>query len=154
MSRRTLTQAPNPNQAPPVSIATRRDLFGTMGALLLLTAAESGTAKAPELDGELIAMCEEAMAIDRESNRLWDACPMEAEHPAWEAYHTHTNATLDRWHELVIEISAMPSRTPEGLRAKAAVARSAMPVDRADDGDPCDLLALSLYADMLGRAGA
>ncbi len=57
MSGRTLTRAPNPHQAPPVPIATRRDLFGTMGALLLLTAAEAGPAKAAELDGDLIAMC-------------------------------------------------------------------------------------------------
>ena len=154
MSRRTLQRAPNPHAAPPVAIATRRDMFGAVGAMLLLTAAEAGPAKAAELDGELLSCCAEALAIDRESNRLWNACPMEAEHPAWPAYYAHENATLARWHELVVEISAIPSRTPEGLRAKAAVARSAMPQDRVDDPDPCDRLAVSLYDDMLGRPGA
>ena len=57
MSRRTLSRAPNPHAAPPVAIATRRDLFGTMGAMLLLTAAEAGTAKAAELDGNLLEAC-------------------------------------------------------------------------------------------------
>ena len=154
MSRRTLQRAPDPHQAPPVSIATRRDLFGTMGAMLLLTAAEAGPAKAAELDGELLACCAEALAIDRESDRLWDACPMDGEHPAWAAYNAHVDATVPHWQDLVLQISATPARTPEGLRAKAAVARGAMPEDRIDDPDPCERLALSLYRDVLGRAGA
>jgi hypothetical protein len=54
MSRRALTRAPNPHAAPPVAIATRRDLFGTFGAMLLLSAAEAGPAKAAELDGNLL----------------------------------------------------------------------------------------------------
>ena len=35
MSRRTLTRAPDPHRPPPVPIATRQDLFDSMGALLL-----------------------------------------------------------------------------------------------------------------------
>jgi hypothetical protein len=47
MTRRTLQRVPDPRHAPPVSIATRRDLFGTIGALLLLTAAEAGDPRRP-----------------------------------------------------------------------------------------------------------
>ena len=159
MSRRTLQRAPNPHAAPPVAIATRRDLFGTMGAMFLLTAAEAGPAKAAELDGELLSYCAEALAIDRESNRLWEiACALPGDltghEPAFVAYDDNEDATLGEWHDLVRRVSSIPARTPEGLRMKAAVARSAMPQDRVDDPDPCDLLAMSLYADMLGRAGA
>ena len=159
MSRRTVTRAPDPHAAPPVAIATRRDLFGTMGAMFLLTAAEAGPAKAAELDGELLECCAAAMAIDRESNRLWDAAVAAAAdspagHPAWRAYDDNEDATLGEWHDLVHQISDTPARTPEGLRMKAAVARSAMPGERKDDLAPCDRLALSLYADMLGSAHA
>jgi hypothetical protein len=159
MSRRTLMRAPDPHMPPPLAIATRRDLFGSIGALLLLTAAEAGPAKAAELDGELLACCAEALAIDGESDRLWDgavavAADATADHSAWQAYNDNEYVTLGEWHDLVRRISDTPARTPEGLRMKAAVARSAMPGERKDEPDPCDRLALSLYEDMLGRAGA
>ena len=159
MSRPTLTPAPNPHQAPPVSIATRRDLFGTMGALLLLTAAEAGSVKAAELDGELIAMCDEVVAINRKSDRLWEmvyAHPEDTEgtHPSYAAYSAYEDATLSRRLGLIDAIVDTPARTPEGLRAKAATARSTMPVEPIEDRSRGDRLALSLYADMLGRAGA
>ena len=130
-----------------------------MGALLLLTAVEAGSAKAAELDGELLECCTEALAIDRESNRLWEvACALPGDltghEPAFLAYDEHEDATLGEWHDVVRRISSMPARTPEGLRMKAAVARCAMPGERKDDLAPCDRLALSLYADMLGSASA
>lgn len=159
MSRRTGVRAPNPQQPPPVSIATRRDLFGTMGALLLLTAAEAGQAKAAELDGELIACCTEALWIDTESRRLWTiwlATPeiVGVQQPEQIAYDAHEAATLDRWHELVDHVCTLPARTPEGLRDKIAVARSAYPAERRDDPDPCDRLALAAFADVLAGGAA
>ncbi len=42
----------------------RRRLFGSAGAMLLLTAAEAGPGTAEELDGELLACCAEAVAAD------------------------------------------------------------------------------------------
>ena len=85
MSRRTLTRAPNPHAAPPVSAATRRDLFGTMGALLLLTAAEAGTTKAAELDGELLECCAEATALEAHAKALTNGIPSSGRSPEWEA---------------------------------------------------------------------
>ena len=129
-----------------------------MGALLLLTAAEAGTAKAAELDGDLITMYEETVTIEQESNRLWKiACARPDDfsdtHPAFVAYDTHEDATLSRRAELVDAVIETPARTPEGLRAKSAVARSAVPQERVDEGDPCDRLALSLCADRSCHAG-
>ena len=159
MSRRIFHRAPDPHQAPPVSAATRRELFGTMGAMLLLTAVEAGTAKAAELDGELLACCAEALAIDRESDRLWATClalPDAAadDHPAWAAYDAHTETTRGPWHALARRIGELPARTPEGLRAKVAAARSAIPGGRREDPEPCDRLAWSVFEDVLGRAWA
>ena len=149
MSRRILAPAPNPHQAPPVSAATRRELFGTMGALLLLTAAEAGTAKATELDGELLALCNEAVALHEgsvaatdtmEAAELMHSGPGSA--AAWDAVYAST-AT---WHELCAEIADLPARTPEGLLGKAKVLRRVVALEEP--------LVASLCRDILGRAGA
>ena len=157
MSRRTLARPVLPQHVP--ASATRRNLFGSMGALLLLTAAEAGPAKAGELDGELLACCAEALAIEYESNRLYAVCcalqsRSLSSRLADAAYDAHEDATLDTWHELVDRICDLPARTPEGLRQKAAVARSAVPTERRDEPDPVDRLAWSVFGDVLGRAGA
>ena len=158
MSHRTLARAPDPHAAPPVSIATRRDLFGTIGAMLLLTAAEAGDAKAQELDGELMACCSELLAIDAECYRL-DAVASaidggDPHHPAWFACDDYSSATNDRWHELADQIAATPARTPEGLRAKVQAARTAIHGEAKESPDPMDRLAWSVFADVLGRVGA
>ena len=158
MSQRTFTRAPNPHAAPPVAIATRRNMFGTMGAFLLLTAAEAGDAKAQELDGELMACCSELLAIDAESDRL-DAVAAATDggdprHPAWFAADDYSDATNDRWHELANQIVATPARTPEGLRAKVQAARTAIHGEAKDTPDPMDRLAWSVFDDVLGRVGA
>ncbi len=148
MSRRTSTRAPDPHAAPPVSIATRRDLFGTMGALLLLTAAEAGPAKAAELDGELLALCDEAVALHKENVAATDAIeaaglmhsgPGSA--AAWAVVY-HRSAT---WRDLCAEIADLPARTPEGLIGKAKVLRRVVALEEP--------LVASLCRDLLGRAG-
>ena len=134
---------------PPVSAATRRDLFGTMGAMLLLTAAEAGPAKAAELDGNLLALCNEAVALHEASTDATDAI-MATDPPlarlqstaAWKAVYARS-AT---WHELCAEIADMPARTPEGLRAKAIVLRRVIALEEP--------LVASLCRDLLGRIGA
>ena len=166
MSRRALTRAPNPHAAPPVAIATRRDLFGTMGAMLLLTAAEAGTAKAAELDGRLLAAVREWQPWDRERravNAIYrefpDSHAPDGRHIADERFDAYT----DQWHALVDEIVETPARTPEGIMVKATVLRSALEDYRSGDAGcpanednitPSDRLAWSLVTDMLGRVGA
>ncbi len=149
VSRRTLARAPHQHQAPPVSTATRRDLFGSMGALLLLTAAEAGPAKATELDGELLALCDEAVALHQESVAAADAIdaanlPFSSRkgRAAWEAVYARS-AT---WRELCEQIAALPARTPEGLVGKACVLRGVVALEEP--------MVASLCRDLLGRAGA
>ena len=112
---------------PPVPAATRRNLFGAAGALLLLTAAEAGPAKAAELDGELLACCAEMLAIDGESDRLWAICLAlpddQPRHPAYQAHGDHWDAQGNRYWALAERICQLPARTPEGLRWKARGSR-------------------------------
>lgn len=149
MSHRTLQRVPSTHEAPPVSSATRRDLFGTMGALLLLTAAEAGLAKAAELDGELLALCDEAVMLHEGSVAMTDA--IEAADPAlygpgskvaWEAVY----ARSDAWRDLCAQIAVLPARTPEGLIGKARVLRRVVALEEP--------LVASLCRDVLGRVGA
>lgn len=86
MSRRAIVRAPNPHMPPPVSAATRPDLFGTMGAMLLLSAAEAGSAKAAELDGELLARRAEALSLCAEADRITDVVDdLPLSDPRWKA---------------------------------------------------------------------
>ncbi len=149
MSRSTFQRAPDPHSIPPTSLATRRDLFGTMGAMLLLTAAEAGPAKAAELDGQLLGLCDEAVALHAENVAATDAIDAaglrlssEEGAAAWEAVYARS-AT---WHDLCAEIAALPARTPEGLRGKAIVLRRVVALEEP--------LVASLCRDLLGRAGA
>lgn len=142
--------------------ATRRQLFGASAAMLLIGSAAAGEGKARELDGELIDACAAALAIDQESNRLYDAAPEDAPetHPAWMAWHTHLQDIYwgmagegPSFHQLVARISELPARTPEGLAAKVAVARAALPQGR-EDLEPCEVLVWSVLDDMAGSVGA
>ena len=151
MSRCILTRAPNPHAAPPVSAATRRDLFGTMGAMLLLTAAEAGPAKAAELDGELLALCDEAVALHAASDAaletLLDAVqdgtrPAVARGDDWDDVYAQSAA----WREVCARIADIPARTPEGLLGKATVLRRVVALEEP--------LVASLCRDLLGRISA
>ncbi len=151
---RLLNRAPNPHQAPPVSIATRRDLFGTMGAMLLLTAAEAGPAKAAELDGELLACCAELQAADRDLAAAEADASVDVE---------DIGPFCDRRDTLVAAVTALPARTPEGLRCKAEALRATLAADVPgaqpngfwdEVAQPHERLAMSLCRDLLGRVGA
>ena len=145
MSGGTLQRAPDPHQAPPVAAATRRDLFGTMGALLLLSAAEAGSAKALELDRELLACCQEADALEARSNALTRGLPIDASLPVWK----EADRLDDQAYDLRDRVVDLPARTPEGLQAKAQLV-----VSRLEANGLATELALSLARDVLGRAGA
>ena len=114
------TRALHPHQAPPISIATRRTLFGTMGAMLLLSAAEAGSDKATELDGELLACC----AGFHEANRASVAFNYDPD-PSDEK----SIRLSDNREALLERLIDLPARTPEGLMAKAAALQVAMHTD-------------------------
>ena len=151
MSRRTLTRAPDPHAAPPVSAATRRDLFGTMGAMLLLTAAEAGPAKAVELDGELLALCDKAVALHAASDAVLETLLNAVQDGTrtavvrgddWDDVYTQSST----WQEVCARIADIPARTPEGLVGKATVLRRVVALEEP--------LVASLCRDLLGRVGA
>jgi hypothetical protein len=91
---------------------SRRALFGAPAALLLLAAPASGATNARELDGELLAMCAEAMRLDLASETIDGGDAIDA--------------MLTQWGELADTIAVTPARTPEGLQAKATVIRHLM----------------------------
>jgi hypothetical protein len=87
-------------------------------AMLVLAASAAGSAKAEELDGKLIRLCNEGCDIHAGSVRI------ELEHEArgLEApFETVIWPRTARWHELCQQIVDAPARTPEGMRAKARV---------------------------------
>ena len=149
MSRRGLTRAPDPHAGPLVAIATRRDMFGTLGAMLLLTAAEAGPAKAAELDGRLLGLCDKAVALHAENVAATDAIDAAGLHlsseegaAVWEAVY----AKSATWHELCAEIADIPARTPEGSIGKVKVLRRVVALEEP--------LVASLCRDLLGSARA
>lgn len=82
-------RAPNPHLPPPTSDATRRDLFGAFSSMLLLVPIEAGASKAAELDGELLACCSDAEAIDARSNAICDAAEeLRSSNPRWDMAYT------------------------------------------------------------------
>ena len=130
---------------PPVPAATRRNLFGVAGAMMLLTAAEAGPAKAAELDGELLSCCAEADRLEALSDAMVVGLPSSGRCPVW----AEADRLGDEAYSLRERVVAMPARTPEGLQAKALLVLSRL----EDNGLACGL-ALSLARDVLGRAGA
>lgn len=149
---------PNPVHVTAEPGATRRGMIGGIGALLL-TAAAAPPPKATGPDAALLACCAEAMASNAASDRLWtvclalpDAVPFAPPHPAFVAYEAHEDATLGRWLSLLDRIGTLPGHTPVGLRAKVAVARSAVPAERREDANPADTLAWSLFDDIMRSA--
>jgi hypothetical protein len=117
--------------------------------MLLLTAAEAGPAKAAELDGELLSLCTEAVALHEQqmaANDAIQAFGLLSSSPegraAWDAIYARTPL----WDDLCDQIADLPARTPEGLRGKAMVLRRSVALEEP--------LVASLCRDVLGRAGA
>ena len=130
----------------------RRDAAAGGLAMLVLAAAAAGSAKAEELDGELLALCREFHVNRQEIDAYWDIQPPAIGSPDAD----RSRALVDRYHCLREELAALPARTPEGLQAKARILLSEF--EGEDDEnypgqyDPRGALALSLARDLIGRA--
>ena len=129
---------------------SRRDLLGAASTLLLLGAAEAGSAKAAELDGELIAVCAAAIAADDQSMALLNPVDdLLMSDPRCKAAWDQSHQVMRGYFASVQRAVELPARTPEGLQAKAELAlRSLMP-----NGDEHPLV-VSVLRNMLGRVGA
>ena len=123
--------------------ASRRHLFGTGAALLLLAPFAVGQSKAAELDGDLLALCALLEAQQAEVRRV-------ADDPNDEDM-IKLDAALDGWWETVDEITATPARTPEGVRAKAGAVRTAVVGTSGDACPSVKAMLASLLTDMLGE---
>ena len=130
---------------PPEPAATRRNLFGVAGAMMLLSAAEAGPAKAAELDGELLSCCAEADRLEALSAAMVVGLPSSGRCPIW----TEGDRLGDEAYTLRERVAALPARTPEALQAKALLV-----LTRLEDDGLASSLALSLARDVLGRTGA
>ena len=136
----------------------RRDAAAGGLAMLVLAAAAAGTAKAAELDGELLARCAEFRDLDDELKRINDVLGdmLIAERDAHPLSQREAEGA-DRYCELREIIADMPARTPEGIQAKAHIVLAEF---RGEDNsgdfpgqyDPRGALALSLARDLIGRA--
>lgn len=134
--------------------STRRGLLGATGALAVLpvgavTPPHRGAGSA---DAELIATC----AAFQEANRAHHAFNYDTADMSDETSITLTSARDG----LMEQVTGMVATTPEGLRAKAGVVRTAMHFDVreyltetfADRAEPYHLLADSLCQDLIGGA--
>lgn len=134
----------------PVSFvsAARRDLAEMVDAFALLITLEAGADKAAEVDRELLACCREAEAANQEAAAVMNGVEalddddvttmlaLEAATPLFVAYS-----------DAILRAGQLRARTPEGLRAKAAL----LLLHLTTEDDPV-ALAASLARDVAGRA--
>ena len=111
-------------------------------AMALLAAPAAGLAKAMELEGDLIALCDRFVADGL--LLLGDDLPEE-----------ELQALVERRLEARREISNFRARTPEGIQAKARVALAEIELAYGDRQPfrTSEFVAWSLCRDLLGRAG-
>ncbi len=132
----------------PVSFVSsaKRDLAGMVDAFALLVTLEAGVDKATEADQELLACCREAKAANHEAAAVMngiealddDATVMPALEAATPLFVAYSDA--------ILRAGYLPARTPEGLRAKAAL----LLLHLTTEDDPV-ALAASLARDVAGR---
>ena len=127
-------------------------------AMLVLAAAAAGSAKAAELDGELLQAAADFHRLRAADKAAWAALPgdktLEDERWDWcnseEGDWTLVDAACER-------VRQLPARTPEGLRAKAGVAQALLfehhkPAIEEGCEDEEVAVAMSLCRDILGGA--
>ena len=122
--------------------ATRRQLFGAPAAMLLVGRAGAGEGKARELDGRLLGLTAELLAIHARADGLETQDDDAA-----------LSDVLDDYWEIADQIEEIPARTPEGIQAKARVLLSVVEMVGQEEGALSDHMG-SLLRDILGRAGA
>ena len=118
---------------PPGTVQALPDQFPTHG----------GRVAATSPDAELIALCEEYVALDCAFCANCTAgAHMLANDPEWIALNEEGCAMVPRLHELEAEIATWTAETPEGLRALVQAARHSLSSDAGaeDAGEEGDLL--------------
>ncbi len=124
-------------------IPSRRHLFGTGAALLMLAPFAAGAAKASEIDGDLLALCPLLEAQQAEVRRVADD-PSDKDM-------LKLDAALDGWWETVDETTDTRATTPEGIHAKAGAVRTVVVGTSGDTSPGVKAMLASLPTDMLGE---
>ncbi len=135
----------------------RRQLFGAGAALLLLAPDAAGSTKAAELDGDLLTLCAEYGIAAAERETLDDGIVLATTGEREDYYTRCLDYALGRCNTLRDRVTAISSRTLQGVKAKATVLRDELDMMHATeieggDAEPEIALAWSLVNDILGRA--
>jgi hypothetical protein len=116
--------------------------------VFLLSAAAAGPAKAAELDGELLALCDEAIAADDQVKAIDDSiAELRMKDPRYIAGDLHARRLMAVVREHEYLVTQIAPRTPEGLRAKARLALRNLSGSGADFP-----LVEAMLRDLVGRA--
>jgi hypothetical protein len=117
----------------------------------------AGRAGEGDPDAELLALCAELLALEREFDRLFELqCAAEeaGDKALARHYSGRQSVSVPDVHDLVADIAALPARTEAGRRGKARVMLTRIHYD--SDGEPGeeDALAHSICQDILAGEAA
>ena len=138
--------------------ATRRQMFGSSAAMLVLACPAAGAIKAAEIDGELLAACAQFQQLQVERVLLHPIADVMPPTPRSIQAEETLDALREEEDNLGDIIAKAPARTPEGLQAKAAAILAFW--GGSSGRDPLDLSCVhermewSLVQDVAGRRGA
>lgn len=133
----------------PVSFTSSagREAARPIGSFALLLTREAGASKAGEADFELLACCREAKAVNQEAVALMNKIEaLDDDDPAVMLSLEEASPLFIAYSDAILSAGQLPARTPEGLRAKAAL----LLLHLTTEDDPV-ALAASLARDVAGR---
>lgn len=137
---------PAPRLAGQMSSA-KHDTLRPVSSFALLLAHEAGASKAAEVDRELLACCREAEASNQEAAAVMNGIDaMDDDDPAVMAALEAAHPLFVSYSDAVLRAGQVAARSPEGLRAKAAL----LLLHLTTEADPV-MLAASLARDVAGR---
>ena len=129
-------------KADPTPTTSRRALLASLPAVALgaaVAAPAVAAAAQPNPDAELIALCEEYVALDREFCRLGELTfDMRSNDPEFRRIEARTQALVSRLHELENILTDRAPQTVEGLRAQARAALHCLACDASGDAEVLD----------------
>ena len=133
--------------ASPMASSAPLPLSAAVASLLLLAPVEAGASKAAELDAELLACCATAHRADQAADAVMDRLDdVTLDDSDMLDVLGRMQSQLDAYFAAVERAAELPARTPEGLRAKAALLLLHL---RSDED--CAVLAASLACDVARR---
>ncbi len=134
---------------------TRRAVLAGAGAAAALPAVAAPTGTQVSPDADLLRLLGEMDALQRQADPIFDrAWALPIADAKGKELLAAAYALMDQWHHRKRQVAALPARTAAGLRAKAEMAMTFIPL-RADE-TPCedDMITWSVLRDVLARGPA